>query len=280
VVLLATPIVHSAERLLERHRSFFGVHSVLLDETGKFHVLMHGITIHGAQRIDGERRLAPTTYFHADSPVARLLDVLGRGDALRRVAVVGLGVGTLACHRAPNREWTFYEIDPVVVSIAKDTRYFSFLSGCAADAPIVLGDGRLSLAGAPDGAYDLIIMDSFASDAIPVHLVTREALALYLSKITGRGIVLFQVTNQFMDLVPVLARLAEDARVAALMPGPRLDVSFEERLAALPSTWVAISRDASRLAPLIGEENWMPLPKPPPGRVWTDDFSNVLSALK
>ena len=280
VVLLATTIVHSADRLLERHRSFFGVHSVLLDETGKFHVLMHGITIHGAQRIEAERRLAPTTYFHAESPVARLLDVLGRNDALRRVAVVGLGVGTLACYRAPGREWTFYEIDPVVVSIAKNPRYFSFLSGCAPDAPIVLGDGRLSLAGAPAGAYDLIIMDSFASDAIPVHLVTREALALYLSKLSERGIVLFQVTNQYMDLVPVLARLAADAKVAALMPGPRLEISFEERLAALPSTWVAIARDASRLAPLIDEENWMPLPQPGPGRVWTDDFSNVLSALK
>jgi spermidine synthase len=267
VVLLATPIVHSAERLLERHRSFFGVHSVLLDETGRFHVLMHGVTIHGAQRIDAERKLTPTTYYHPDSPVARLLDVLGRNDALRRVAVVGLGVGTLACHRAANRVWTFYEIDPVVVSIAKNPRYFSFLSGCAPGAPIVLGDGRLSLAGAPAGAYDIIIIDSFASDAIPVHLVTREALALYLSRLSERGIVLFQVTTQHMDLVPVLARLAADAKVAALMPGPRFAMPFEERLATLPSMWVAIARQPARLAPLIDEENWMPLPQPPPGRV-------------
>jgi hypothetical protein len=144
----------------------------------------------------------------------------------------------------------------------------------------VLGDGRLTLAAAPAGSYDLIIIDSFASDAIPVHLVTREALALYLSKLTERGIVLFHVTNQYMDLVPVLARLAADANVSALMPGPRLDISWEERLAALPSTWVAISRDAARLAPLIDEDNWMAPPNPGPGRVWTDDFSNVLSALK
>ena len=280
VVLLATPVVHSADRVLERHRSFFGVHSVLLDDERKFHVLMHGITIHGAQRIDPERRLQATTYFHADSPVARLLDVLGRDDGLKRVAVVGLGVGTLACYRAPGREWTFYEIDPVVVKLAKESPYFSFLSGCAPDAPIILGDGRLTLARAPDAAYDLIIMDSFASDAIPVHLVTREALALYLAKVPQRGVVLFQVTNQYMDLVPVLARLAADAGVAALMPGPRLEISFEERLAALPSMWVAISREAARLTPLIDEENWQPLPAPGPGRVWTDDFSNVLSALK
>lgn len=278
VVLLATPIVHLAERVLERHRSFFGVHSVLLDD--KFHVLMHGITIHGAQRIDPERRLIPTTYFHPDSPVAQLFSVLGRGDALRRVAVVGLGVGTLACHRAPGREFTFYEIDPVVVRLAQDPRYFSFLSGCAPNAPIVLGDGRLTLARAPDAAYDLIVMDSFASDAIPVHLVTREALALYLTKVSERGIVLFNVTNQYMDIVPVLARLARDAKVAAVVPGPRFDIALDDRLAALPSMWVAIARDPQRLAPLIAEEYWIPIPEPPSGRVWTDDFSNVLSALK
>lgn len=280
VVLLAAPVVHSAERVLERHRSFFGVHSVLLDDTGKFHVLMHGITIHGAQRIDAERRLTPTTYFHPDSPVGRLLEVIGRDEPPRKVAGVGLGVGTLACHRAPGREWTFYEIDPVVVSLARNPRYFSFLSGCAPEANIVVGDGRLSLSRAPDAAYDLIIIDSFASDAIPVHLVTREALALYLSKLRPRGIVLFHVTNQYMDLVPVLARLALDAKVAAVMPGPRLELGLDERLAALPSSWVAISRDASRLTPLIEVDNWVALPAPAPGRVWTDDFSNVLSALK
>src|SRR5690606_3522336 len=104
VAILATPLVHSAERLLERHRSFFGVHSVLIDDTGHFHVLMHGITIHGAQYIDPRKRERPTTYFHADSPIAHVLSVLGREGRLRRVAVIGMGAGTLACHRAPQRE--------------------------------------------------------------------------------------------------------------------------------------------------------------------------------
>lgn len=280
VVLLATPAVHSAGQVLERHRSFFGVHSVLKDETGKLHVLMHGITVHGAQLIDAERRVKPTTYYHRDSPIGQLFTALGRQGEILNVGVIGMGIGTLACYRAAGRKWTFYEIDPVVVRLAKDTRYFDFLERCAPAAKIVVGDGRLSLAQARDAAYDLIVIDTFSSDAIPAHMITREALALYLSRISERGIIMFHVTNQYLDLVPVLSRLAAEAGVAALMPGPRLEIEFDERLAALPSTWVAMARDAQRLKALDTEEGWIALPVPKSGRAWTDDFSNVVSALK
>jgi hypothetical protein len=271
--------VHSAERLLERHRSFFGVHSVLVDDTGAFRVLMHGITIHGAQYIAPEKRTQPTTYFHADSPVGQVFSVLGRDGSLKRVAVIGMGTGTLACHRAPQREWTFYEIDPVVVKLAQDGRHFDFLARCAPDARIVVGDGRLSIARAPDAAYDLIVIDTFSSDAIPAHMVTREALALYFRKAAAGGVVAFHVTNQYLDLLPVLARLAADAGLAAYIPGPRMDLQLDDRLAALPSSWVAVARDAARLAPLAADEGWIPMPAPGPGRLWTDDFSNILSAI-
>ena len=149
----------------------------------------------------------------------------------------------------------------------------------SAAVKIELGDGRLSLARTPEGTYDLIVIDTFSSDAIPAHMITREALALYLSRVREGGVIAFHVTNQYLDLVPVLARLAADAGAAASIPGPRLDLSLGDRLAALPSSWVAISRDASRLAPLATEEGWVAMPVPPRGRVWTDDFSNVLGAL-
>ena len=280
IVILATPAVHSAERLLERHRSFFGVHSVLVDETGRFRVLMHGITIHGAQHIDPAMRTRPTTYFHHDSPIGHVFATLGAEGSLRRVAVIGMGTGTLACHRAPERAWTFYEIDPVVVALARDGRHFDFLARCAPDASIVVGDGRLTLARAPDAGYDLIVIDTFSSDAIPAHMLTREALALYLRKLAPGGVIAFHITNNYLDLMPVLARLAADANVAAYAPGPRLDLQLDERLAALPSSWVAVARDAARLAPLAEAEGWQPLPAPARGRVWTDDFSNILGALK
>lgn len=279
VAIVATPLTHAAERLLERHRSFFGVHSVLIDETQRFHVLMHGITIHGAQYIAPGRRTQPTTYYHRDSPIGQVFSVLGRDGALARVAVIGMGTGSLACHRAPQRSWTFYEIDPAVVALARESPYFDFLARCAPDAKIVIGDGRLELARASDAAYDLLVIDTFSSDAIPAHMVTREALALYLQKIADNGLVAFHVTNQYLDLVPVLARLAADAGVTAYVPGPRFDLQLDERLAALPSEWVVMSRDALRLAPLESEENWVPAPAAT-GRVWTDDFSNILDALK
>lgn len=279
VAILATPLTHAAERVLERQRSFFGVHSVLIDETRRFHVLMHGITIHGAQYIAPERRTQPTTYYHRDSPIGQIFSVLGRGGALGRIAVIGMGTGSLACHGAPQRSWTFYEIDPAVAALARASPYFDFLARCAPDAKIVIGDGRLELAQASDAEYDLLVIDTFSSDAIPAHMVTREALALYLDRIAANGLVAFHVTNQYLDLVPVLARLAAVAGVTAYVPGPRLDIQLDERLAALPSEWIVMARDASRLSALASEENWVAAPAAT-GRVWTDDYSNILGALK
>ena len=275
--IVATPLIHSSERILERHRSFFGVHTLVRDETGQFNVLMHGITIHGAQWLAPEKRATPIAYFHADSGIAQIFGPLG--EDIKRVAVLGMGAGTLACYRAPGRAWTFYEIDPVVVQLARDTRYFTYLSECAPDAKIVVGDGRLTVAREPDGAFDLIAVDTFSSDSVPVHMITREALAIYLAKLAPDGVVVFQITNQFIDFVPVLSRLAADAGLAAFMPGPRLEIQFDERLAALPSRWVAMSRDPKRFDKLVAAEGWKPLP-PAAGKPWTDDFSNVLGALK
>ncbi|HEX2826540.1 MAG TPA: fused MFS/spermidine synthase [Burkholderiales bacterium] len=277
VTVLLTPHIHSSEKILERHRSFFGVHTVVRDESAKFNVLMHGITIHGAQWLDPKKRTTPITYFHADSGIAQIFRVLGAD--VKRVAVLGMGAGTLACYRAPGRAFTFYEIDPVVVQLARDTRYFTYLSECAPHAKIGIGDGRLSIAGDADGSYDLIVVDTFSSDSVPVHMITREALAIYLSKLAPNGIVVFQVTNQFMDFVPILSRLAADAGVTGVMPGPQLEIQFDERLAALPSRWVAISRDPHRFDALMEKESWKPLPTVA-GRPWTDDYSNVLGALK
>lgn len=277
VTILATPHIHSSEAVLERHRSFFGVHTIVRDEEDKFNVLMHGITIHGAQYLNPEKHTTPAAYFHEDSGVAEVFKTLG--SDLKRVAILGMGAGTLACFRAPDRAFTFYEIDPVVVQLARDTRYFTYLSDCAPQARIFIGDGRLTLAQAAPASYDLIVVDTFSSDSVPVHMITREALALYFSKLAPRGVVVFQITNQFIDFVPVLSRLAADAGATGVTPGPRLEVQLHERLAALPSRWVAMSRDPDRFAALMEKDGWKPLPAVP-GKPWTDDFSNVLGALK
>ncbi|MEK6593248.1 MAG: fused MFS/spermidine synthase [Pseudomonadota bacterium] len=280
VALIASPILHLPDHVLERHRSFFGVHTVLQDKSEKFHVLMHGITIHGAQYIAAGKRLEPTTYFHRDSPLGQLFFVTDAHHHIKRVGVIGLGVGTTACYRKPGQEWTFFEIDPVVVRLAKDTRYFSFLRDCAPDAKIMLGDGRLSVKAMPDRHFDLIIIDTFSSDAIPMHMITREALALYFQKLSEDGIVMFHVSNQYLDLAPVLANLAAAAGLAAKMPGPHLSLPPDDPLAQMESRWIAISRRAQNLALLESQEGWVAATPQQGARLWTDDFSNVLGALK
>lgn len=280
VVLIASPILHLPDRVVERHRSFFGVHSVLRDKSEKFHVLMHGITVHGAQYIAANKRLEPTTYFHRDSPLGQLFFVTDAHHHMKRVGVIGLGVGTTACYRKPGQEWTFFEIDPVVVRLAQDARYFSYLKDCAPDAKIVLGDGRLSVQAMPDGHFDLLIIDTFSSDAIPIHMITREALALYFRKLSANGIAMFHISNQYLDLAPVLANLAADAGLAAMMPGPRLVLPTEDPLAQMESNWIAVSRRAQNLAVLESQEGWGPAKARPDARLWTDDYSNILGALK
>jgi hypothetical protein len=280
VVLIASPILHLPERVLERHRSFFGVHSVLQDKSEKFHVLMHGITVHGAQYIAADKRLEPTTYFHRDSPLGQLFFVIDAHHHIKRVGVIGLGVGTTACYRKPGQEWTFFEIDPIVVQLAQDTRYFSFLKDCAPDAKIVLGDGRLSVQTVPDGHFDLIIIDTFSSDAIPVHMITREALKLYFQKLSANGIAMFHISNQYLDLAPVLANLAADSGFVAMVPGPRLSLPVEDPLAQMESNWIAISRQAQNLAVLESQEGWGLAKARQDARLWTDDYSNILGALK
>lgn len=280
VVLLASPILHGQDELLERHRSFFGVHSVLKDNAGEFHVLMHGITIHGSQHLDSARKLEPTTYYHRESPIGQMFSALGSGGRFKRTAAVGLGVGTIACYRQRGQEWTFYEIDPAVVAFARDTRYFHYLANCAPDSQVIVGDGRLSLQKAPDRHFDLIVIDAFSSDSIPVHMITREAIALYVRKLADGGVIIFHITNQYLDLQPVLANLAADAGLAALVPGPRLWLPFGNLLAHMESNWLAMARATKDLTELETQEGWTRALPPPGARVWTDDYSNVLGALK
>jgi len=279
VTLLATPYLHSTDDVLARHRSFFGVHTVLKDESRHFNVLLHGITVHGAQHLAAGLRHEPTTFYHRDGPLGQLLGALGTDGRFRNVALVGLGTGSAVCHREAGRKWTLYEIDPVVVAIATNSPWFDFVATCAPDAKVVTGDGRLSLARAADGAYDLVILDTFSSDAIPIHMVTREAVALYFRKLSARGVLMLHISNEYLDLAPVLASIASDLGLAAMVPGSRLSVAFDGRFAQLESNWMAIAREPADLARLASEEGWRP-PDPSSVRAWTDDYSNILQALK
>jgi len=202
------------------------------------------------------------------------------GKAERRVAIIGLGTGTIACYARPGERWTFYEIDPLIVRIATDPRYFTYVRDCAPDTRIVLGDARLSLERARDGAYDFIILDAFSSDAIPAHLMTREALALYLRKLAPGGVVTFHISNRYLRLEPVLSELARDERLAGAFGADTGLTRAQREMYKSTSEWVALSRRATDLALLVRQPGWRPLRPQAAVRLWTDDFSDILSVFE
>ena len=265
---LAALLVLAGGASLHAERTFFGVLRVV-EQDGERR-LYHGTTLHGIERADGE----PLSYFTRQGPLGDVMAAYG--ERLDRVDVIGLGVGTLAAYGRPGQRLTFYELDPAVADVAADPRYFTFLRDSRADVRIVVGDGRRTLAAAPDGASALVVIDAFSSDSIPVHLLTREALALYLEKLRPDGVVAFHVTNRHLELAPVVAQLARHLGLAAL---ERRDaVAGGLRDGRAPSRWVAVARTPAALEPLRRRGEWR-VPEAS-GRVWTDDYSNLLAVLK
>jgi len=267
---------------IETARSFFGVHKVAEVNDGRARLLYHGTTIHGAQRLrndDGtpvSGPLLPQTYYYPGGPFAEAIGAVraARGS-LNHVAVVGLGTGTLACHSKGNEHWTFFEIDPEVIRIARDPRRFEFLSRCAPESPVIAGDARLTLEASTD-RYDLIVLDAFSSDTIPVHLLTREAVAGYLSKLSPHGVLLLHISNRHLDLTPVVAKVAQSLGLAAFV---REDRSAGDLLTTLKADarLVVLTRDAADAGSVAG--NWAPLRPDQSSALWTDDYSNILGIM-
>jgi hypothetical protein len=265
---------------LYTERNFFGRLQVKQDEAGTIRILTHGTTLHGAQNLAPAQRREPLTYYYRQGPLGQVFAGLPEKNPLEQVAIIGLGTGTIACYGKAGQHLTFYEIDPAVERIARDPRYFTYLSDCPARVEVVLGDARLSLQQAPDSCYDLIILDAFSSDAVPVHLLTREALGLYLSKLKEGGLLAFNITNRYLDLRPVLGNLARHAALSCLVQADRrLTKEEEEDERKCSSTWVIMAREVKDLGRLV-PPRWQPLPGWPGEAVWTNDFSNVMAVCK
>jgi hypothetical protein len=261
-------------------RSYFGVYRVQISEDGEFRTLVNGSTLHGAQRIrDDEGHevddASPATYYYEASPmgmtIARVRERLG--SAKGRYGVIGLGAGSLACHARPGEAWRFFEIDPVVIAIARDSGDFTFLAHCQPTPDIVIGDARLTMSREADASFDLIIVDAFSSDAVPVHLLTAEALRLYFAKLKADGIVLLHISNRYLDLDSVLAATAK------LLPGVAgfliSDDDADGSYAQSTSTVGVFAKRSEALEPLrsikdVREFEDLGL------RPWTDDYSDIL----
>jgi hypothetical protein len=281
VMLLGLLLSTSRGDVVYRDRSFFGVLLVVRDDAHERMVLYHGSTLHGLQSLRPERRSQPLSYYFHTGPLGQLLAARAI-PADREIAVVGLGTGTIAAYGRPGQRFTFYEIDPAVERLARNPKLFSYLSGSRATIRVVLGDARLSLAGAPGGTYGVIVLDAFTSDAIPLHLVTREALRLYLDKLAGGGVLALHISNRYMDLEPLMGRLARDAGLAA-MAESEYDVDFSEadrREGKMASTWVIMARHKEDFRGLLADARWKPIAVSKSAPLWTDDFSNILAVLR
>ncbi len=286
VVLASTLVMFGGYRALElsaergaRERSYFGVYTVRDGEGVR--ELDHGTTVHGIQlRGSPARERTPTTYYVAGSGVGQAMQALGPlyGPAAR-VGVVGLGTGTLSCYARPGEQWRFYEIDPAVVRIARDTGQFSYLSRCLPDPVIRIGDARIALAGERTASLDLLALDAFSSDTVPMHLMTREAFATYGRVVSRNGLLLVHISNRYIDLEPVVAAAAREAGWHAVhllyRPSP-LDTDHPS-----PSDWIALSRDLRAIA-LLRQRNsgWEPIVARDGMAAWTDDYSTILPLLK
>ena len=256
-------------------RTFFGVYRVTTDE--RFHSLYHGSTVHGMQSLEASRAGMPLTYYGTAGPIGQAFAGLPAAASRQNVAVVGLGVGTLATYRSPGQQWTFYEIDPEVERIARTNEYFTYLRACGDGCRVVLGDARLSMAHAPGRGYGLIVLDAFSSDAIPIHLVTVEALALYLNKLAPGGVLAFHITNRHVMLAPVIARLAVSLGLTARWQQHSANPAV--RPGEFASEWMVMARTPEDLGSLIGDPRWVLPPIPADTPLWTDDFSNIVSVL-
>jgi hypothetical protein len=279
VVMLAGVLYSGGHyKVLHAERSFFGVMQVLADPGSYYHMFYHGTTLHGAQSTDPERRREPLTYYLPTGPIGQIFDAFWSSGLTRHVAIVGLGAGSLSCYAAIGDHWDFYEIDPAVELIARDTRFFTYYRDCLAHKRVILGDARLSLVQAQDHKYGLIIFDAFSSDSVPIHLVNREALRLYLDKLADGGILVFHISNRYLDLKPVLANLALDAGLTAIIQSREV-TEEEENAYYVRTTWVVMARKAEDLGFLMHNEEWEALPGEPGARLWTDDFSNIAGVI-
>ena len=287
VIISAAMSLHHAEsHTLMQERTFFGVmavrESVLTDEKGQpemYHELFHGTTKHGAQRLIPTESKTPLTYYSRPSPMGQLFKTFDAQNANWNIGVVGLGAGALACYAKPSQTWTLYEIDPLVVDIAKNSAYFSYLSQCAPNAVSEIGDARLSIQNKPDGTFDLLMMDAFSSDAVPTHLLTREAIELYFKKLKPNGILAFHITNRHLLLKKVVSIHAEEMHLAALINEfkPQTDAPL-----IVATDWVVLAKNPETLKLLqtsqIGSWQKMPLYFDMPA--WTDDFTNIIGIWK
>jgi hypothetical protein len=283
-LLVGAGVVRTGGDVLHRERTFFGLHEVTSQQNGDWHVLTHGTTTHGVQAFRGKVRNLPTAYYHPSGPIGDVVFTLSAEGRFSDVGVVGLGAGALAGYAGNGMRVDFFEIDEAVIRIAENQQYFTYLADARARPGTTVRttavDGRLGLRAMPEFSYDLIVVDAFSSDAIPTHLITREAVKMFTSRLKPRGVIAFHVSSRFFNLGPVLARIADDQGLVCYIRADK-DVPPERAAEAMrPSTWVVLARDEKDIGQIASAApRWVRL-SGAGIRLWTDDYTNVLGVLE
>jgi hypothetical protein len=268
------------EHASHRGRSFFGVHRVFDLPERNLRYLIHGGVVHGIQHLDADKRREPSTYFHKTGPIGQVFATFSGPHDKNRVGVIGLGIGTLAAYSEAGQQWTFFEIDPAIAELAGDARQFTYLSDSPARMRIVLGDARIAMAKEPPRTFDVLVVDAFSSDAVPVHLLTREALQVYLHKLDEGGVIAFNITNSYLNLTPLIVDLAHDAGLVVLVQHDVLADTDAMSIGKATSRWAVMAKSADALGPLAHDARWQFMSARPAPMVWTDDFSDPLSLVR
>jgi hypothetical protein len=285
-VILALVLIRaypSDDGRVETVRSFFGVHKIVVTPNGQYHVLMHGTTIHGAEKFQNDDGTPVTgrpeaiSYYHKDGGIGQAITAIrGRKGGPLRVAVIGLGSGTLTCASEPGEDWKFFEIDQSMVDTARDPKYFTFIQNCEPDLQPVIGDARLTFAKEADGIYDLIIVDAYSSDAIPIHLATEEAMEIYKQKLAPQGAVVMHVSNRHLELASVVVGIADANDLKSWVYS---EDSGRDNEYIFSTSVVVSAREEADVGALAASDKWALTEAEDNQRVWTDDYSNVLGAV-
>ena len=282
--VLFVMVISGPDHVLYQERSFFGVSRVVQGRRENTHQLLHGTVEHGGQVLDkgSTRHIAPFLYYHPDGPIGQVFQSRAKTLDNSPVGVVGLGCGSLAYYWVKDQPFVFFEIDPTVIRIARNPELFTFVRDSKAKCEIVPGDARLSLQKQPDGRFGLLVIDAFSGDSIPVHLMTAEAVELYRRKLAPGGTIAFHISNNYFELEPVLAAIAaRDGLVGLSRRDRRADLTEADHTRGrLPCHWLLLSPTTEGLKWVDGDPRWKPLRAKPNDRVWTDDYANVLGALR
>lgn len=286
IIFLSLGLHGLSSHTLYQKRSFFGVlavrESVLTNEQNqpeKYHELFHGTTKHGAQRQSEYLAKIPLTYYSRPGPMGQLFKEYDSVNKNWTIGIVGLGAGALTCYAKDQQNWTLYEIDPLVVDIASNPEYFTYLKLCSHKATMILGDARLSLEQEPEKKFDLLIIDAFSSDSVPTHLLTQEALKIYFKKLKPNGILAFHITNRHLLLKKVLSIHSEHLHFSSLIQEfiPQQDIPL-----VVATDWVVMANNSETLSPLSLSQlgKWQKMPLYFDMNPWTDDFTNIVSIWK